>query len=160
MNRPASNTDALSRYSLASPAIRAAAPTTIAAFRTPWPGSGAMELPEPTSGALREPDLDWVILDFTAPAGPHAAGRKKRISTQGRSDGAVGGSPRKSTLPWAGSATRQRGSKRRDRPGIARKQSRCRNGSSQFLSQSPQTRRRLLRLGLFRPTMATIRMVH
>jgi hypothetical protein len=57
--------------------------------------------------ALREPDLDWVVLDSSAVrAHQHAAGRKKGTQTQKRSGGAEEVSPRKSTSFATRSATR------------------------------------------------------
>ncbi len=57
--------------------------------------------------ALREPDLDWVMLDSSVVrAHQHAAGRKKGIQTQKRSGEAEAGSPRKSTSSATGSAIR------------------------------------------------------
>lgn len=48
--------------------------------------------------ALREPDLDWVMLDSSVVrAHQHAAGRKKGIQRPRRSGEAEGASPRRST---------------------------------------------------------------
>lgn len=57
--------------------------------------------------ALREPDLDWVMLDSSVVrAHQHAAGRKKGIPTQKRSGAAEEASPQKSTSSATRSATR------------------------------------------------------
>ena len=57
--------------------------------------------------ALREPDLDWVMLDSSVVrAHQHAAGRKKGIQMQKRSDGVEEASPRKSTSSAMRSAIR------------------------------------------------------
>lgn len=57
--------------------------------------------------ALRDPDLEWLMIDSTVVrAHQHAAGQKKARPKPRRSGARVGASPRSSTRPSTRSATR------------------------------------------------------